>query len=65
MSIKLIKKFQKWRDGIFLKRLEKVINNNTINANLILKGNLIILDNYGVYVYVKEENVADINIKIK
>lgn len=38
MIKKLLKRYQEWRDRRFLKRLERVMNNNILNVNLNVRG---------------------------
>lgn len=62
MIKKLLQKYQTYRDKKFLARLERVLNNNVVGANLFIEKNIFSLR--GFYTYFPKGAVADLLNKI-
>lgn len=62
MIKKLLQKYQAYRDKKFLARLERVLNNNVVGANLFIEKNIYSLR--GFYMYIPKDAMADLLNKI-
>lgn len=62
MIKKLLQKYQAYRDKKFLARLERVLNNNVVGANLFIEKNVFSLR--GFHMYFPKGAVADLLNKI-
>lgn len=58
MIKKLLQKYQAYRDNKFLARLERVLNNNVVGANLFIEKNVFSLR--GFHMYFPKGAVADL-----